>query len=248
MNIIRRTIAVAAIATTALLTAGCYELHISADVDAAGLITGGSLEMSMAKETFDGLAAMSGDATSGGLKGFEALVGQSSEEAGSPAAGKFVDACTYSETTVDSTDYYSAECVFDGAQLDETVTVDKLLGLTGGKTVVSGGTLNITGSMPDVSNGDSSSLDMAASMGLKMDTTLHFANEVVSVEGEGVDMNSADPTTVIVNNLAATSSDVAIVVEVPSDNTVLYIAGGVGVVLLGVFGWLVIANRKKKTA
>jgi hypothetical protein len=103
--------------------------------------------------------------------------------------------------------------------------------------------------MPDDSTGDdSSSLGIAAGLGLKMDTTLHFANNVVSVEGEGIEIDSADQTTVIVNNLAATAADVSIVVEVPSDNTVLFIAGAVGVVLLGVVGWFVVANRKKKTA
>ncbi|MSX40202.1 MAG: hypothetical protein F2785_04630, partial [Actinobacteria bacterium] len=184
MNIVRRTLAAAAIASTALFTTGCYELHIVADVDAAGLVTGGSLEMSMVKETFDGLAAMSDDASVGGLKGFEAMFTQSSEEEDSPAAGKFIDACTYAEKKVDSTDYYSAECVFDSAQLDETATADQLLGLTNGKTIVAGDTLTVSGSMPDVSDGDSSSLGIAAGMGLKMDTTLHFANNVVSVEGE----------------------------------------------------------------
>ena len=248
MNIVRRTLAAAAIAATALFTTGCYELHIVADVDAAGLVTGGSLEMSMVKETFDGLAAMSDDASVGGLKGFEAMFTQSSEEEDSPAAGKFIDACTYAEKKVDSTDYYSAECVFDGAQLDETATADQLLGLTNGKTVVEGDTLTVSGSMPDFSDGDSSSLGIAAGMGLKMDTTLHFANNVVSVEGEGVEIDDDDPSTVIVNNLTATASDVSIVVEVPSDNTVLYIAGGAGAVLVGMIVWLVLANRKKKSA
>jgi hypothetical protein len=173
---------------------------------------------------------------------------QSSEEEDSPAAGKFIDACTYAEKKVDSTDYYSAECVFDSAQLDETATADQLLGLTNGKTIVAGDTLTVSGSMPDVSDGDSSSLGIAAGMGLKMDTTLHFANNVVSVEGEGVEIDDDDPSTVIVNNLSATASDVSIVVEVPSDNTVLYIAGGAGAVLVGMIVWLVLANRKIKSA
>ena len=246
MNIVRRTLAATAIAATALLTTGCYELHIVADVDAAGLITGGSLEMSMTKETFDGLAAMSDDSSAGGLEGFEAMFNESSEEG--PAAGAFVDVCTYAEKKVDSTDYYSAECVFDGAQLDESATVDQLLGLTNGKTVVTGSTLTVTGSMPDDSTDDASSLGIAAGMGLKMDTTLHFANNVISVEGDGVEIDANDPSTVIVNNLTATASDVSIVVEVPSDNTVFYIAGGVGAVLVGMVVWLVVAKRKKKTA
>jgi hypothetical protein len=236
-----------AIAATALLTTGCYELHIVADVDEAGLVTAGSLEMLMAKETFDGLAEMDGDASAGCLEGFEEMFNQSSEDG--PAVGEFVDVCTYSEKKVNLTDYYSADCVFSSAQLGETATVDQVLGLTDGKTVVADGTLTVTGSMPDDSTADeSSSLGIAAGMGLKMDTTLHFANNVVSVEGEGIEIDSADPKTVIVNNLAATASDVSIVVEVPSDNTVLFIAGGVGVVVLGVIGWLVVTNRKKKTA
>jgi hypothetical protein len=246
MNIYRRALAGTAIAAAALLTTGCYELHIVADVDAAGLITGGSLEMSMAKETFDGLAEMSDDSSAGGLKGFEEMFNESSEEG--PAAGEFVDDCTYAEKNVDSTDYYSAECVFDGAQLDETATVDQLLGLTNGKTAVTDGTLTVTGSMPDDSTGDSSSLGIAAGIGLKMDTTLHFANNVISVEGEGVEIDEDDPSTVIVNNLAASDTDVSIIVEVPSDNTVLYIAGGVGAVLVGMVVWLVVAKRNKKTA
>ena len=246
MNIVRRTLAATVIAATALFTTGCYELHIVADVDAAGLITGGSLEMSMTKETFDGLAAMSDDSSAGGLEGFEAMFNESSEEG--PAAGEFIDVCTYAEKKVDSTDYYSAECVFDGAQLDETATADQLLGLTNGKTVVEGDTLTVTGSMPNDSTDDASSLGIAAGMGLKMDTTLHFANNVVSVEGEGVEIDDDDPSTVIVNNLTATASDVSIVVEVPADNTVLYIAGGAGAVLVGMIVWLVLANRKKKTA
>jgi LPXTG-motif cell wall-anchored protein len=85
-------------------------------------------------------------------------------------------------------------------------------------------------------------------MGLKMDTTLHFANNVISVEGEGVEIDADDPSTVIVNNLAASDTDVSIIVEVPSDNTVLYIAGGVGAVLVGLVVWLVLVKRKKKTA
>ena len=246
MNIFRRTLAGTAIAAAALLTTGCYELHIVADVDATGLITGGSLEMSMAKETFDGLAAMSDDSSAGGLKGFEEMLDESSEDG--PAAGAFFDACTYAEKNVDSTDYYSAECVFDSAQLDETATVDQLLGLTNGKTVVTGGTLTVTGSMPDDSTGDSSSLDIAAGMGLKMDTTLHFANNVISVDGKGVEIDDEDPATVIVNNLTASGTDVSIIVEVPSDNTVLYIAGAVGAVLVGMVVWLVLAKRKQKTA
>ena len=247
MNIVRRTLAATAIAATALFTAGCYELHIVADVDATGLVTGGSLEMLMAKETFDGLSEMGGDATSSGLTGFEEMFNQSSEDG--PAAGEFIDACTYAEKKIDSVDFYSAECVFDSAQLDETATVDQVLGLTSGKTVVADGKLTVTGSIPDDSTtDDSSSLGTAATMGMKMDTTLHFANNVVSVEGDGIEIDAADPATVIVNNLAATASDVTIVVEVPSDNTVLYIAGGAGVLLLGVFGWLFVANRKKKTA
>jgi hypothetical protein len=248
MNIVRRTLAATVIAVTALLTTGCYELHIVADVDAAGLVTGGSLEMSMAKETFDGLAAMSDDSSAGGLKGFEEMFTQSSEDDGSAAAGEFIDVCTYAETKVDSTDYYSAECVFDGAQLDETATVDQLLGLTNGKTVVTGSALTVTGSMPDDSDSDSSSLGIAAGMGLKMDTTLHFANNVVSVEGVGVEIDDDDPSTVIVNNLAASDTDVSIIVEVPADNTVLYIAGGAGAVLVGMIVWLVLASRKKKSA
>ena len=40
MNIYRRALAGTAIVAAALLTTGCYELHIVADVDAAGLITG----------------------------------------------------------------------------------------------------------------------------------------------------------------------------------------------------------------
>jgi LPXTG-motif cell wall-anchored protein len=48
--------------------------------------------------------------------------------------------------------------------------------------------------------------------------------------------------------LAASDSDVSIIVEVPSDNTVLYIAGGVGAVLVGLVVWLVLVKRKKKTA
>jgi LPXTG-motif cell wall-anchored protein len=35
---------------------------------------------------------------------------------------------------------------------------------------------------------------------------------------------------------------------VPSDNTVLYIAGAVGAVLVGMVVWLVLAKRKQKTA
>lgn len=248
MDILRRSLAATAIAATALFTTGCYEIHIVADVDAAGVVTGGSLDMSMAKETFDGLAGMGGAASLGGLDGFKALISESSEDESSPAAGEFFNACTYSETTVDSAEYYSAECAFDEADLDEAVTVDQLLGLTNGKTVVTNGVLTITGSMPDESDeDDSSSLDIAASMGLKMDTTLHFANNVVSVEGKGVEIDD-DPSTVIVNNLAASDTDVSIIVEVPSDNTVLYIAGGVGAVLVGMVAWLVIVNRKKKTA
>jgi hypothetical protein len=138
--------------------------------------------------------------------------------------------------------------VFDSAQLDETATVDQLLGLTNGKTVVTGGTLTVTGSMPDDSTGDSSSLDIAAGMGLKMDTTLHFANNVISVDGKGVEIDDEDPATVIVNNLTASGTDVSIIVEVPSDNTVLYIAGAVGAVLVGMVVWLVLAKRKQKTA
>lgn len=246
MNIFRRTLAATAIAATALFTTGCYELHIVADVDAAGLITGGSLEMSMTKETFDGLAAMSDDSSASGLEGFEAMFNKSSE--GGPAAGEFVDVCTYAEKKVDSTDYYSAECVFDSAQLDETATVDQLLGLTNGTTVVTDNTLTVTGSMPNDSTDDASSLGIAAGIGLKMDTTLHFANNVISVEGEGVEIDADDPSTVIVNNLAASDTDVSIIVEVPSDNTVLYIAGGVGAVLVGLVVWLVLVKRKKKTA
>jgi hypothetical protein len=205
MNIVRRTLAATAIAATALLTTGCYELHIVADVDEAGLVTAGSLEMLMAKDTFDGLAEMDGDASAGGLKGFEEMFNQSSEDG--PAVGEFVDVCTYSEKKVDSTDYYSADCVFSSAQLGETATVDQVLGLTDGKTVVADGTLTVTGSMPDDSTADdSSSLGIAAGMGLKIDTTLHFANNVVSVEGEGIEIDSADPKTVIVNNLTATAS------------------------------------------
>jgi hypothetical protein len=68
------------------------------------------------------------------------------------------------------------------------------------------------------------------------------------VEGEGVEIDDADPSTVIVDHLSATASDVSIVVEVPSDNTILYIAGVVGALLVGVFVWLVLVNRKKKTA
>jgi hypothetical protein len=249
MNIVRRTLTATAIIASTFFTAGCYEVHIVADIDAAGVVTAGSLDMSMAKETFDGLAGMGGDASPGGLEGFEALISESSEDESSPAAGEFFNACTYSETTVDSTEYYSAECAFDEADLDEAVTVDQLLGLTNGKTVVTNGALTITGSMPDDSDeDDSSSLGMAASMGFKMDTTLHFENNVVSVEGEGVEIDDADPSTVIVDHLAATASDVSIVVEVPSDNTVLYIAGGAGAVLVGMIVWLVLVNRKKKTA
>jgi cytochrome c biogenesis protein ResB len=85
-------------------------------------------------------------------------------------------------------------------------------------------------------------------MGLKMDTTLHFANNVVSVEGKGVEIDDEDPATVIVNNLTASGTDVSIIVEVPSDNTVLYIAGAVGAVLVGMVVWLVLAKRKQKTA
>jgi hypothetical protein len=128
MNIVPRTLAATAIAATALFTAGCYELHIVADVDATGLVTGGSLEMLMAKETFDGLSEMGGDATSSGLTGFEEMFNQSSEDG--PAAGEFINACTYAEKKIDSVDFYSAECVFDSAQLDETATVDQVLGLT----------------------------------------------------------------------------------------------------------------------
>jgi|GEM_PF-1543280 len=249
MNILRRTLTATAIIASTFFTAGCYEVHIFADVDSAGVVTAGSLDMSMAKETFDGLAEMGGAGSSGGLEGFKALISESSEDESSPAAGEFFNACTYSETTVDSTDYYSAECAFDEADLDEAVTVDQLLGLTNGKTVVANGALTITGSMPDDSDeDDSSSLGMAAGMGFKMDTTLHFANNVVSVEGEGVEIDDADPSTVIVDHLAATASDVSIIVEVPSDNTILYIAGGVGALLVGVFVWLVLVNRKKKTA
>lgn len=249
MNLIRRSLVATAIAATALFTTGCYEIHIVADVDAAGVVTAGSLDMSMAKETFDGLAEMGGAASSGGLEGFQALISESSDDESSPAAGEFFNACTYSETTVDSTDYYSAECAFDETDLDEAVTVDQLLGLTNGKTVVTNGALTITGSMPEQSNeDDSSSLGMAANMGFKVDTTLHFANNVVSVEGKGVEIDDDDPSTVIVDNLAASDTDVSIIVEVPSDNTVLYIAGGVGAVLVGMVVWLVLVNRKKKTA
>ncbi len=248
MNLIRRSLVATAIAATALFTTGCYEIHIVADVDAAGVVTAGSLDMSMAKETFDGLAEMGGAASSGGLEGFQALISESSDDESSPAAGEFFNACTYSETTVDSTDYYSAECAFDETDLDEAVTVDQLLGLTNGKTVVTNGALTITGSMPEQSNeDDSSSLGMAANLGFMVDTTLHFANNVVSVEGKGVEIDD-DPSTVIVDNLAASDTDVSIIVEVPSDNTVLYIAGGVGAVLVGMVVWLVLVNRKKKTA
>lgn len=201
----------------------------------------------MAKETFDGLAGMGGAASLGGLDGFKALISESSEDESSPAAGEFFNACTYSETTVDSAEYYSAECAFDEADLDEAVTVDQLLGLTNGKTVVTNGALTITGSMPDESDeDDSSSLGIAANMGLKMDTTLHFANNVVSVEGKGVEIDADDPTTVIVNNLKSSNTNVSIIVEVPSDNTVLYIAGGVGAVLVGLVVWLVVAQRKRE--
>ncbi|MEY4312891.1 MAG: hypothetical protein RLZZ319_400 [Actinomycetota bacterium] len=248
MNILRRTLAVGAIAVVALLTSGCYELHINADVDQKGHVTSGNLEMSMAKETFDTLAAMGGQATKGGLAGFEELVNNSSSSEGSPAAGQYINGCTYSEKTVDSADYYSAVCAFDAADLEGDVTVDQVLGLTGGETVVSGGTLTVTGTMPDTSNGDQQSMDMAASMGLTMDTTLHFANNVVSVEGDGVEIDASDPTSVIVNNLAGNGSDIAIVVEVPSDNTVIIIASVAGVAVLGLAGWLVYSQRKKKSA
>lgn len=247
MNFIQRSLVATAIAATALFTTGCYEIHIVADVDAAGVVTGGSLDMSMAKETFDGLAGMGGAASLGGLDGFEALISESSEDESSPAAGEFFNACTYSETTVDSAEYYSAECAFDEADLDEAVTVDQLLGLTNGKTVVTNGALTITGSMPDESDEDDfSSPGIAANMGLKMDTTLHFANNVVSVEGKGVEIDADDPTTVIVNNLKSSNTNVSIIVEVPSDNTVLYIAGGVGAVLVGLVVWLVVAQRKRE--
>ena len=248
MNIIRRSLVATAIAATALFTTGCYEIHIVADVDAAGLVTGGSLEVLMAKETFDELTAMNGDESAGGLEGFEEMFLQSTEEEDSPDIGELIGACNYSEKNIESSDFYSAECVFDSAQLDETATVDQLLGLTNGGTVVSGNTLTVTGSIPDDTTDDSSSLGMAASMGLKMDTTVHFANNVVSVEGKGVEIDDDDPSTVIVNNLAASDTDVSIIVEVPSDNTVLYIAGGVGAVLVGMVAWLVLVNRKKKTA
>lgn len=242
----RRILAATAIAATALLTAGCYEIHIVADVDTAGLVTGGSLEVLMAKETFDELTAMNGDESAGGLEGFEELFLQSTQEEDSPDVGKFIGACTYSEKSIESSDFYSAECVFDSAQLDETATVDQLLGLTNGGTVVSGNMLTVTGSIPDDSTDDSSSLGIAASMGLKMDTTLHFANNVVSVEGKGVEIDDDDPSTVIVDNLAASDTDVSIIVEVPSDNTVLYIAGGVGAGLVGLVVWLVVAQRKRE--
>jgi hypothetical protein len=247
MKFLRKIAAVGAITATVLLTTGCYKLHISANVDQQGVVTGGKLEMLMAKDTFDRLAAM-GSASSKDLKGFEDLVNQSSKSDGSPAAGQYINGCSYSETTIDQVNYYSAACPFDKSSLNEKTTVDKLLGLTGGSTVVSGDVLTISGGIADASNGDASSMEMAKSMGLELNTTLHFANKVKSVEGAGVTIDKTDPTTVVVDNLAASGAKVTIAVEIPNSNITMYVALGVGVAVIAVGAWFVIARRKNATA